>query len=137
MESLLPSLYSAQLLTAAFLAVLFLQSGLDKVFDWQGNLSWLKGHFSKSPLAGMVPFMLFTVTVVEIAAGAVSAAGLVFLLLNPQNTALALLGAQLSALSLLMLFFGQRMAKDYPGAATLAGYFILATGAILIFGYAG
>ena len=27
-----------RLLVTAFLAILFLQSGLDKVFDWKGNL---------------------------------------------------------------------------------------------------
>jgi hypothetical protein len=30
-----------------------------------------------------------------------------------------------SAVSLLMLFFGQRMAKDYAGAAALVPYFIV------------
>jgi hypothetical protein len=32
-----------------------------------------------------------------------------------------------------MLFFGQRMAKDYAGAAALVPYFILSIGAILLF----
>jgi hypothetical protein len=31
----------------------------------------------------------------------------------------------LGALSILALFFGQRVAKDYPGAAVLVPYFIL------------
>jgi hypothetical protein len=34
-------------------------------------------------------------------------------------------GSLLSAITLLMLFFGQRVAKDYAGAATLVPYFIL------------
>jgi hypothetical protein len=34
-----------------FLAILFLQSGIDKVVDRRGNLEWLNGHFAKSPLA--------------------------------------------------------------------------------------
>src|SRR5204863_5122573 len=46
-----------QMLVSLFLAILFLQSGIDKIVDRQGNLDWLKGHFAKSPLAGMVPFM--------------------------------------------------------------------------------
>ena len=50
-------------LICAFMAVLFLQSGLDKVFDYQGNLSWLTGHFSKSIFNGMVPILLTVLTV--------------------------------------------------------------------------
>jgi hypothetical protein len=57
------------LFTAAFVAVLFIQSGLDKVFDRKGNLEWLTGHFSKTILAGMVPLMLTTITVLEIVTG--------------------------------------------------------------------
>jgi hypothetical protein len=31
-----------------------------------------------------------------------------------------------------MLFFGQRMAKDYAGAASLVPYFILSVGAVVL-----
>ena len=44
-----------QILVSAFLATLFLQSGIDKVVDRRGNVEFLQGHFAKSPLAGMVP----------------------------------------------------------------------------------
>ena len=128
----LAAIPSAQILVSAFLAVLFLQSGLDKVFDFKGNLDWLKGHFSKTPLKSMVPFMLGTVTVLELAAGIVSAIGVVMLLFDG-SMFFALKGAQLSAISILMLFFGQRIAKDYEGAATLVGYFLLSIAGIFLF----
>ena len=51
--------YLLQILVSAFLAILFLQSGIDKVVDRHGNLDFLKGHFAKSPLAGSVPAMVF------------------------------------------------------------------------------
>lgn len=121
----------AQLLSSAFLAILFIQSGLDKVFDWKGNLSWLKKHFAKTPLRGMVPAMLGTMTIFEVAAGFVSAAGVISLLVKG-DPFISLLGAYLSALSILMLFGGQRIAKDYEGAATLVSYFILAIGTIIL-----
>ena len=35
------------LLLLAFLAITFLQSGLDKILDWNGNVSWLKVIFHK------------------------------------------------------------------------------------------
>lgn len=131
LDSLSGAESSAQILVALFLAVLFLQSGLDKVIDWKGNLGWLQGHFKDSPLKNMVSPMLLVITLFELAAGGVSLVGGVLLIVG-KDAAIALIGAELSALSILMLFFGQRMAKDYEGAATLVGYFILSILGILI-----
>jgi len=123
--------WSMQTLAAAFLGVLFLQSGLDKVFDREGNLGWLNGHFAKSPLDGLVPVMLSVITAIELAAGALSLLGAAVRFFGG-GTTIALLGAVLSALALLLLFFGQRMAKDYVGAAVLVNYFVLALGTIYL-----
>ena len=114
----------ARILGSAFLAVLFLQSGIDKVVDRRGNMEWLTGHFRASPLAGLVPLLLTIVTVTELVAGALSAIGAAALLVGIVSIAAA--GAVVSALSLLMLFIGQRLAKDYAGAAVLVPYFLLA-----------
>lgn len=132
-DGALSTLDLARLGVAAFLAILFLQSGIDKIVDRQGNVAWLTGHFSKSPLASQVVPMLSVVTVVELAAGLLSALGVPALLINGSRTLMAL-GALLSVLALLMLFFGQRVAKDYPGAAALVPYFILASGAVALMG---
>ncbi len=118
-----------QLLTTVFLAVLFLQSGIDKVVDREGNASFLRGHFGNSPLAGQVDVMLTTVTVLEILAGTLSALGaLAFVLWGGRSFAYA--GAVLSSITVVMLFFGQRVAKDYAGAAVLVPYFLLTQFAI-------
>lgn len=111
-------------LVSAFLAILFIQSGLDKVFDWKGNLEWLTGHFSKSFLAGMVPLLLGTLTLFEVSAGVISAIGAVEVLVF-KTFCFAFLGTLVSAVSLIMLFFGQRIAKDYAGAGGLVPYFLL------------
>ena len=108
-----------------FWAILFLQSGLDKIFDWKGNLGWLKGHFEKSPLKSVVAPMLGTLTIVELIAGACSAFGVVHLLFTGYKNWIVI-GLVFSFVSLLMLFFGQRIAKDYPGAQTIAIYFGIA-----------
>lgn len=125
------AIYLMQILVSAFLAILFLQSGIDKVVDRRGNLEWLKGHFAKSPLAGFVPGMVTVITILEIVAGGLSALGCVFVLISRDST-LAFWGAVLAALSIVALFFGQRMAKDYAGAATLVPYFLLSLGAIYL-----
>src|ERR1041385_246115 len=127
------SIFSLQLLTSAFFAILFLQSGIDKVVDRRGNLEWLTGHFAKSPLAGMVPLLLGVITLMELAAGALSAIGCVILLLRHDST-IAFYGAIVAGLALLALFFGQRMAKEYPGAAALVPYFLVVIAAIIWLG---
>jgi len=125
------AIFLLQILSSAFLAVLFLQSGIDKVIDRRGNLEWLKGHFAKSPLAGVVPTMVTVVTILEIAAGGLSAIGCVVVILSGDST-VAFYGAVVSAIAIVALFFGQRMAKDYAGAAVLVPYFLLALVAIYL-----
>jgi ADP-ribosylglycohydrolase len=122
-----------QILVSAFLAILFLQSGIDKIVDRQGNLSWLSGHFSKSPLARIVPLMFTVLTIIELAAGALSGIGFLALLFT-HNPMIAFYGAIVSAIAILCLFFGQRMAKEYAGAAVLVSYFLLTLVAIYFLG---
>lgn len=112
------------LLGALLVAILFIQSGLDKVFDWKGNVEWLKGHFSKTFLGGMVPVILVQITIIELAAGFMSAAGIVYFF-TTGSTALIFWAVAVGAAGIVGLFFGQRIAKDYPGAAVLVPYFIL------------
>lgn len=115
--------YAAPVLLSGFLAITFLQSALDKVFNWNGNLSWLKSHFEKSLLKGVVPALFLILTITELAAGLLSVLGLVALVVG-KGADLAFWGGVLSCLALLMLLFGQRMAGDYDGARTIAIYFM-------------
>jgi hypothetical protein len=124
-------IYLLQILASAFLTILFLQSGIDKIVDRRGNLEWLTAHFAKSPLAGIVPVMVAAITILEIAAGALSAIGCVVIILSRDST-VAFYGAIIAAIAIVALFFGQRMAKDYAGAAVLVPYFLLALSAIYL-----
>ena len=123
--------YILQALVSAFLAILFLQSGIDKIVDRRGNLEWLKGHFAKSPLAGFVSLTATAITILEIAAGVLSAIGCALIVFSRDST-VAFYGALVAAMSILALFFGQRMAKDYAGAAVLVPYFLLTLIAIYL-----
>ena len=125
------TIYLLQLLVSAFLAVLFLQSGLDKVFDRAGNRAYLDQHFARSPLARTVGPMFLTVTILEIAAGFLSGIGFLQLLIL-RSSALAFYGALVAAANMVALFFGQRVSKDYAGAAALVPYFLLALLAIVV-----
>jgi hypothetical protein len=77
--------------------------------------------------------MLGVITVVEVTAGALSALGVPLLLVTGNRT-VAVLGALFAVAAILMLFFGQRIAKDYAGAAALVPYFILACGGLGLMG---
>ena len=131
LHSLTGAIYLTQIFGSALLAILFLQSGIDKVIDYRGNLEWLKGHFAKSPLAGVVPVLLTAITLLEVAAGALSAIGCLMLIVSRETT-IAFYGAVSSAVALIALFFGQRMAKDYAGAAVLVPYFLLTLATIYL-----
>lgn len=123
--------HPAEILILIFLIITFLQSGIDKITDWSGNISWLKGHFKDTPMKSIVPLMLGIVLVMEVAAGILCLVG-IFQMARSGSSTMALYGAILSCLTLLMLLFGQRMAKDYAGAMTIAIYFIPAILLVLL-----
>jgi hypothetical protein len=129
----LTTLDLVRLAVAALLAILFLQSGIDKIVDRKGNVEWLTGYFAKSPLAALAVPMLGVITVVELAAGTLSALGVLMLIFTGSRT-FAALGALLAVTAILMLFFGMRVAKDYNSAAAIVPYFILASGGLGLMG---
>lgn len=116
--------YITEILILIFIAITFLQSGFDKITDWQGNIGWLKGHFSKTFLAGQVPLMVGIILITEVIAGLMALVGILYIISSGQ-TEIALYANVLAAITLLMLLFGQRVAKDYAGAFTIVGYFIV------------
>lgn len=87
-------------------------------------MTWLTGHFSKSFLAPFVIPMLASITVLEVATGFLSAAGIIYFLATGSLN-LIFCASIIGATSVTALFFGQRIAKDYAGAAVLVPYFIL------------
>lgn len=113
----------ASILILAFLAVTFIQSGYDKVMDWKGNVAWLKEHFAKTRLKNQVPLALFHILVLELISGILCVVGGIQLLMNSGRT-FGLYGGIFSCITLIMLLFGQRLAKDYDGARTIVIYFI-------------
>lgn len=116
------------ILILLFTVVTFLQSGLDKATDWKGNVGWLKEHFGNTFLGGMVPLLVGTILILEVAVGLLAIAAIFSLWING-SLILAFWALVLAAVTLLMLLFGQRVAKDYPGAFTITGYFM-----VIIFG---
>lgn len=115
------------LAAAVFMAIVFIQSGLDKVMDYRGNLTFLKSHFSKTFLAKTVGLLLPAITLLELGGGLLCVAGLVLAVVDFGSAPLCLFYAFLTVLAALAaLLFGQRVAKDYAGAGGLTGYIIIA-----------
>ena len=119
---------------ALFLAICFLQSGIDKIIDRKGNLQWLVGHFANSPLKNLVPILLSTITILELVGGFLCLVGVADLILT-KNSKLIFYGFSINAIAIISLFFGQRIAKDYEGASVLVNYFILTMLGILTFAF--
>jgi hypothetical protein len=120
------------LLMTCFLAVTFLQSGLDKVLDRKGNGDFMRGYFEKTPLRRFAGALLVLLTLLELASGVLCAGGALLLLVGVRE--FAVLGAAVSCVTFLALFTGNRLAKDYQGAAAMVPYFLLACSAVLILG---
>lgn len=111
------------ILILIFLAITFLQSGYDKLFYWKDNVDWLKEHFAKTPLKNQVPLALANILVLELISGILCIVGSIELFVN-NGRIFGFYGAVFSCITLLMLLFGQRLAKDYDGARTIVIYFI-------------
>jgi uncharacterized membrane protein YphA (DoxX/SURF4 family) len=117
------SLETPLLLALAFYAVVFIQSGYDKIMDWNGNVSWLKGHFATTPIRNIVPAMVALILVLEVLSGAFSVIGMIKIWMG-EGMQFAYYAGVLSGVTLLFLLLGQRLAKDYDGARTIAIYFV-------------
>lgn len=114
---------TASILVLLFLAVTFIQSAYDKVFAWQGNVDWLKGHFAETILKKYVPLALFIILILELITGVFTLVGCVELMVNGGRN-FGFYGAVFSCMTLILLLLGQRIAKDYDGARTIAIYFV-------------
>ena len=121
-----------QTLIGAFLGICFIQSGLDKVTAWKGNLSFLTDHFSQTFIRNTVPLLLMVITILEVAGGLLCFIGVAYGIIYHDFNFL-LYGLLLCGINLVALIFGQRFAKDYAGAAVLVNYFILIMIGVLTF----
>jgi hypothetical protein len=122
------------LLVAGFLSITFLQSGLDKAFNYKGNLAWMKEQFSKTFLRGTIGFFLPVILLLELASGLFCVVGAVKLYTGDALHAL-INGFFLSGITLLVLLFGQRVSKEYAGAVSLTGYFIVVLVGLVVLMY--
>lgn len=113
------------------MAILFAQSGLDKVTDFRGNLEWMTGHFSKTILRNAVKPSLICIAVMELLAATLCLLGIAGLWFFGSQT-IAFWALVLCTATLIQLFAGQRIAKDYTGAATIAMYVLMTVAGLFV-----
>ena len=117
----------ARFLVTAFFAVVFLQSGLDKIVDRAGNLAYFQDVFKRSSVRPVAVRVLFwALTVLELTAGLLCVLGILSGGFARQGMSVAAAGLIAAGVALLCLMAGQRIAKDYAGAAVIAAYFAVA-----------
>lgn len=116
-------IFIVEILILIFLIIIFFQSGIDKILDWKGNIERLKVHLQKTLVKNLVSLLLGKIILLELLTGVFCLVGL-FQIMIFGKVEIAFSGAVLSGITLLILLLGQRLAKDYQGAMTIAVYFV-------------
>ena len=130
------SIKIVQILASLFFSIVFFQSGIDKIIDRKGNLEFFKNHFKDTLLNKIFSPALSILAFLEITTAGVCLFGFTYSLIFADTTFI-FYGLLLSGLVLLMLLFGQRVAKDYIGAADITVYFIVCIITIMSFNIKG
>ncbi|MCK5816287.1 MAG: DoxX family protein [Flavobacteriaceae bacterium] len=114
----------ATIFVLVFLIITFVISSVEKITDWSGTVSFIKKHFEVSPLKNSVPILLLILLVLEIIASTLMILG-IYQISVLDRYDMALLGVEISSVSLIFMLIGQRLAKDYNGAVNISIYFII------------
>ena len=116
-----------------FFSILFLQSGIDKIISFSGNLNYFKDHFKKNFFSKQVKLLLILITLLECITGALFVLVLFMLINVGPDSGFIVLGLDyyfvaiwFTLITLCSLFLGQRLANDYIGAVNLGIYFLIA-----------
>ena len=122
----------AQILVSIFFSIIFFQSSIDKINDREGNLKFFNQHFKETFFQNYTSISLNLLVLLEITSAFLSFLGVFYKLLH-HDSIFIYYGLLMSAIVLLSLLLGQRLAKDYAGAADITIYFILCIITILSF----
>ena len=122
----------AQILVSIFFSIVFFQSGIDKINDAEGNLKFFNQHFKGTFFQNYTSISLILLQFLEITSAFLCCLGIFYKFLY-HDSIFIYYGLLMSAIVLLSLLLGQRLAKDYAGAADITIYFILCIVTILSF----
>lgn len=118
--------YIIPTLVFAFWSVTFIESAGSKIFDIQGNLDYFRGQFKNSVLAPIIDPCFYFILLLEITSGVLSLVSLVLLYFFLDHFfKFSVINMGVICFTILSLFSGQRIAKDYAGASGIVGYLIV------------
>ena len=126
------SIEIVQILSSIFFSIVFFQSGIDKVVDRKGNLNFFESHFKNTLFHKIHAQALTALMLLELIAASLCAYGCINSIVY-KNTDFIFYGLLVTSFILLSLLLGQRIAKDYVGAADITIYFILCIITIMSF----
>ena len=112
--------------------IVFFQSSIDKVIDRGGNLNFFKVQFKNTIFQNHLVFSLTLLTLFEFLAASLCFFGIIYRVFYVESIYI-FYGLLICAIVLLILLVGQRIAKDYVGAADITIYFILCIITIMSF----
>lgn len=121
-----------QILSSIFFAIVFFQSGIDKIIDRKGNLNFFENHFKNTLFHKIYTHALTTLMFLELIAAILCAYGCIYSIVY-KDTGFIFYGLLVTSVVLLSLLLGQRIAKDYVGAADITIYFIMCIISIMSF----
>ena len=121
-----------QILVSIFFSIVFFQSSIDKINDREGNLKFFNQHFKETIFQDYTSLSLDLLVLLEFFSAFLCFLGIFYKVLY-NDSIFIYYGLLMSAIVLLSLLLGQRLAKDYAGAADITIYFILCIVTILTF----
>ena len=111
-------------LTFTFLLISYGYSLYEKLVDFNGYNAFLKQHFKMSFFSSNSKVLLILLIIINTLTSLALIVSTLNTLIQP-NTPLLKGTLILTAINTLLLLIGQRIAKDFQGAANLGIYFIL------------
>lgn len=114
-----------QSVSLLFVLTVLGQSGLDKALHFRGNLDYFRQQFKNTPFSPATGGLLAVITLMETGSAVLAAVGL-FSLWTSGERMTGIFAMTLAASTFVCLIFGQRIARDYAGAAGITPYLAVA-----------
>ena len=118
--------HSTIILLSAFLCITYLFSAFEKIKDWNETTKYYNKMFKGRLSRKLVLVSIYVIIVVELSSILLFLYGN-FSLINSESKIVLQYAFVTSAILLLVLLCGLRIAKDYQGAAHIGIYFLIST----------
>ncbi len=123
--------HHTELLILTFLIITYGISLIEKFADWKGTVAYIRETFENTFVSSFIKPLLAILVFLETITLFFLTVGL-FQLFRGNENENALIGCTSSCYTILYMLIGQRVAKDYQGATSLAVYFLISVFGVYI-----